>query len=237
MAAWAAGCFFGGAASGSAGKGIGSLLNSSHSVKEAFLRIGGQSELVNAFMAAILSLFGLVAAAYAVSAVLRLRSEETAGRADTVLVGAVSRARWWGSHLLVAGVGTVVMLVTAGLGVGLGYGLRINDAGHQTARLVAASLAQLPAVLLVAAIVVLIIGLVPDWSVAGGWTVLGIAVLVVLFGEGLRLNHWIQDISPFTHVPKVPGGPVSATPLVWICGLAVVIAVAGLVGLRRRDIG
>jgi polyether ionophore transport system permease protein len=237
MAAWAAGFFFGGAASGAAGKGIGSLLKSSHPIKESIVRIGGHTQIVNAYLAALLTLFGLVAAAYAVSAMLRLRSEETDGRADPLLAGPVSRARWWASHLLVAAGGTVVMLVVGGLGLGLGYGLRAGSAGHEVGMLVAASLAQLPAALVVVAVLLVIIGIVPAWSVPGGWTVLAIAVLVALFGEGLRLSHWIQDISPFTHVPKVPGVQVTATPLVWMCGLAFVLAAIGLAGLRRRDIG
>jgi polyether ionophore transport system permease protein len=237
LAAWAAGAFFGGAASGAAGKGIGELLKTSHAIKVSIVRIGGQTQIQNAYLAAIVSLLGLLAAVYAVSAVLRLRSEETAGRADSVLVGPVSRVRWSASHLLAGTVGTVVMLVVGGLGLGLGYGLRTNDAGHQVARLVTATLAQLPAALLVTAIVLVIIGFVPDWSIAGGWTVVAVAALIVLFGEGLRLSHWLLDISPFTHLPKLPGGQVSATPLAWLCTLAVVLAVVGLAGLRRRDIG
>ncbi len=237
LAAWAAGAFFGGAASGAAGKGIGSLLKTSHAIKVSIVRIGGQAQIQNAFLAAVVSLLGLLAAVYAVSAVLRLRSEETAGRADSVLVGPVSRIRWSASHLLVAVTGTVVMLIVGGLGLGLGYGLRTGDAGHQVARLVTATLAQLPAALLVAAAVLLIIGLLPAWSVAGGWTVIAVAALIVLFGEGLRLSHWILDISPFTHLPKLPGGQVTAAPLVWLCAIAAVLAAAGLAGLRRRDIG
>ena len=64
-----------------------------------FTRLGGQSAIVNAYLAALMLLGGLVAAAYGVSAVLRLRAEETAGRADPVLAGSVGRARWGLSHL------------------------------------------------------------------------------------------------------------------------------------------
>ena len=46
-----------------------------------------------------------------------------------------------------------------------------------------------------------------------------------------------MDLSPFTQTPKLPGGPVAAAPLAWLCGLAVALGVAGLLGLRRRDVG
>jgi ABC-2 type transport system permease protein len=53
----------------------------------------------------------------------------------------------------------------------------------------------------------------------------------------LQVSHWVLDISPFTHAPRLPGGTVSATALAWLCGVALVLGAAGLAGLRRRDIG
>jgi len=47
----------------------------------------------------------------------------------------------------------------------------------------------------------------------------------------------VLDISPFTHVPRLPGGTVSASPLFWLSVIAVVLCVTGLAALRRRDIG
>jgi hypothetical protein len=47
----------------------------------------------------------------------------------------------------------------------------------------------------------------------------------------------LSQISPFTHVPKLPGGTFSAVPLAWLAAVAVLLAAAGLAGLRRRDIG
>jgi ABC-2 type transport system permease protein len=65
----------------------------------------------------------------------------------------------------------------------------------------------------------------------------GLVVAIALFGQVLQLSHWVMDISPFTHAPRLPGGTVSAAPLVWLCVAALALAAAGLAGLRRRDIG
>jgi ABC-2 type transport system permease protein len=46
-----------------------------------------------------------------------------------------------------------------------------------------------------------------------------------------------MDISPFTHTPKLPGTAFTATPLLWLTGVAAVGLAVGLTGLRRRDIG
>ena len=234
---WAAGFAFTFAASGAAAKGIGSLLGGSTQLRNAFTRLGGQAGITDAYLAAIMSLAGLAAAAYATSAVLRLRAEETDGQAEALLATATSRIRWGLSHVAVAVVGTAVLLAVAGLAAGLGYGLRTGSAGSEVARLLGAAMVQLPASLAVAGIAVVLLGLLPRASVAGAWTVVGVMVLIALFGQVLRLSQWVLDVSPFTHVPKLPGASLTAAPLLWL-GLAVLALVAaGLAALRRRDIG
>jgi ABC-2 type transport system permease protein len=88
-----------------------------------------------------------------------------------------------------------------------------------------------------AGIAAALFGLAPKASVAGGWTALGAVFLMLFLGAALQLPGWVLDISPFTHVPKLPGGAVSAAPLAWMSVIAVALAIAGLAGLRRRDIG
>jgi ABC-2 type transport system permease protein len=46
-----------------------------------------------------------------------------------------------------------------------------------------------------------------------------------------------MDLSPLTHLPKLPGGDLSWTPLVWLIAITLALRSAGLLGLRRRDIG
>jgi ABC-2 type transport system permease protein len=73
--------------------------------------------------------------------------------------------------------------------------------------------------------------------VACGWLAVAVAGLIELFGPLFSLPQWALDISPFTHLPKLPGAQVSAPPLVWLSAAALALAVAGLAGFRRRDIG
>src|SRR5512140_2831107 len=146
-----------------------------------------------------MSLAGLAGAAYATSAVLRLRTEETDGQAEPLLATATSRIRWGLSHIAVAVIGTAVLLAVAGVAAGLGYGLRTGSAGSEVARLLGAAMVQLPASL----------------AVAGP--------AVVLFGLVLQLSQWILDVSPFPHVPKLSGAAVTlhttGPSLLWL-GLA-----------------
>ena len=236
LGGWAAGvvCVF--AASGAAAKGIGSLLGGSTQLRNEFTRLGGQAAITNAYLAALMLLAGLGAAGYATSAVLRLRTEETGGLVEPLLATAVGRIRWGLSQVAVAVFGTAVLLALAGLATGLGYGLRTGADGPQAARMLGAAMAQLPASLVIAGVAVALVGLLPGACVAGAWTVLGAVVVIDLFGQVLQLSHWLLDVSPFTHVPKLPGGTVSAAPLLWLCLAAITFSALGLAALRRRDI-
>jgi len=86
-------------------------------------------------------------------------------------------------------------------------------------------------------VAIAVFGLLPQVSAAVSWTAVGLAVALNIFGQVIQLSHWVLDISPFTHVPRLPGGTVSASPLFWLSMIAVALGGAGLAALRRRDIG
>ena len=73
-------------------------------------------------------------------------------------------------------------------------------------------------------------------SLTGTGVLAALAVRRDRIGLVLQLSHWVLDISPFTHAPRLPGGPVHAAPLLWLCGVALALSAAGLAALRRRDI-
>jgi ABC-2 type transport system permease protein len=245
LAGWAAGFLVGGLAIGVVAKSIGKLVGSSAGVARAVDKVGGQAVLSSArstirptvYLAACMSLIGLVAAAYAVSAVARLRADEEAGHDEALLAAPVSRVRWGGSHLLIAAIGTAVVLVAGGLGVGLAYGIAISDVSAQVPRLIGAGLVQLPAALAVAAVGAAFVGLLPKWSASAGWTALAVCGFIGVLGPALSLPQAVLDISPFAHVPKLPGGAFSIAPLAWLSAIALLLAGTGMAGLRRRDIG
>jgi ABC-2 type transport system permease protein len=234
---WAAGMAVFAAAFGSVAANIGSMLGSSAAARNAIARLGGQPGMTDAYLAAMMTIIGLVVAGYAVSVVLRLRSDETAARGELLLATATSRVNWAGSQFLVAAFGSAVMLAAAGLGAGVALGLRAGDPGAALPRLLGAAFVQLPAVLAVLAVAATAFGLLPRSCVAAAWSALGLAALLVLLGPTLRLAQWAQDLSPFTHVPKLPGGTMAVAPLVWLAAVAAALTVASLAALRRRDIG
>jgi ABC-2 type transport system permease protein len=198
--------------------------------------LGGAGSITDIYLAAILSWIGMLAAGYAVQATLRLRAEEAELRAEPVLATATPRTGWAGSHLVVAAAGSAVVLAVGGLLAGLAHGVRAGDLGAELPRVLGGAMVQLPAVWVMAAVGAALFGLAPRLVVGVTWAVLAVVLFVTMFGEPLQLSRLLIDLSPFTHLPRLPAAAFTATPLVWLLAVAVVLAAAGLAGFRRRDL-
>jgi ABC-2 type transport system permease protein len=185
-------------------------------------------------MATEMGFLAMITAAFGIQAASRLRTEETTFRAEPLLATATSRVRWALSHIGFALIGSTILLVVAGLAAGLSYA-SATDFG-QFGRVFGAAIAQLPSAWVLTGIVVAVFGVLPEWSVAG-WVALSVFVVIGFIGPILGVSQWVLDISPFTHTPKLPGTAFTAVPLLWLTGVAAVGLIAGLAGLRRRDIG
>jgi ABC-2 type transport system permease protein len=233
---WVVAMAVSGAVLGGAAKGIGDATGLSEQMNEVLIRMGGRASLADTFLAACFGIMGFVCAAYTVQATMRLRAEETAGRVEPLLATPVGRTSWVFSHVVFAWLGTAVLLVAAGAGAGLAYGGQIGDVGGQLGRSIGASLVQLPAAWVLAGLGLALFGLAP--RLAGlTWAALIACAVLLELGALFGLSQWIVDVSPFSHVPKLPGAAFTATPLLWLAVVAVALAAAGLTGFRRRDIG
>jgi ABC-2 type transport system permease protein len=183
--------------------------------------------VTDAFVASMIGMLGLIASLFAVSAVLRLHGEETSGRAEPVLANAVGRLRWAAGHLAIAFAGSALIMLLAGLGFIVGY-------GEQAGPILGACLVQLPAVWTVGGLAVLLYGALPRAATAA-WAVAGAVLLIGWLGPALDVPRTVLNLSPFGHLPKLPGGEMEWGPVVTLLALAVALTAGGLAGLRRRD--
>ncbi|MFL6124374.1 ABC transporter permease [Actinophytocola sp.] len=235
LTAWTGGFVALGVVLGYLAEGVGDLVGDNRAMKDVFTRLGGAQGLIDSYLAGMAGFFGLLAGAYAIQAMLRARAEETAGRVEPVLATATGRLRWLASHLLFSLLGPAVVLVAAGLAMGVTHGLNVRDVGGELPRLLAGTVVQLPAVWILSAVTVLLFGLLPRFA-AVAWAALSACLLISLVGQAAGLAQWVLDISPFTHLPKLPGGGVTALPLILLVAVALAVTAAGVTGFRRRDV-
>ncbi len=220
---------------GAVARSIADLVADSPELADVFARLGGASGAVDSYLAGVTGILGLIAAAYAVQAMLRARDEESTGSAELVLTTGTSRLRWLGSHLVFAFLGPALALAVSGAIAGLVHGLASGDVPGQVAAVLGGALAQVPAVWVLAAVAVGLCGLLPRFAQLA-WGAVAACLLVLLAGAALRLSQWVLDLSPFTHVPHLPGGHATVTPFVVLTLIAVAVSAAGMAGFRRRDV-
>jgi ABC-2 type transport system permease protein len=230
---WAIGVWALGLIYGSFSESIQNMVEDNPTLEQYFEAIGTAS-VVDAFFATAMLLQAILATGFAVSSALRTRAEEGADRLEPVLATAVSRSRWLLGSLLVTVLGTTVVVAAGGFGVGVTYAGTTGEVS-EIWRMTAYSLAYLPAVLVLVAVAVLLVGWVPR-AAGAAWAALAVCFVIAYLGALLDLPQRVMDVSPFNHVPGVPAEDLTTVPLVVLVLLAVAGVGVGLVGFRRRDI-
>lgn len=203
-----------------------------------YARMGGSDIALDAYQASVIEMAGMAVAIYTVQILLRMRAEEADGRLESVLAASVSRPRWIWSHLLNAGLGALLLLLAFAVSMSVGAAAVLGDLPAQLASLIAAGLVQLPAILLLAGAVVALTGILPRAAGALSWALLLLSILLgPMFGAAmLQLPGTAQDVSPFTHTPKLPGADFTAVPILGLIVIAAVLVAVGVASFRHRNV-
>ena len=204
------------------------------SAREMYERTLGTSQMLDAWFTMLIVMGGIAVAIYAVQVLLRMREEEARGRLEAVLSSAVSRPRWALSFVLASAIGGTVLLVAFATAVALTAGPGLGDTSGLLLDLNAAALAELPAVLAVAGVVVAVFAWLPRRAVPVAWVLLGLAILLSPLFD-LKLSQWLLDVSPFAH-QKAPAAAIAGVAPAALLGVAAVLITAGVARFRRRDL-
>jgi ABC-2 type transport system permease protein len=231
LLAWTGAMLLMGLVVGSLGKSIDAFLDSP-SARDMVTRLGGSASMIDAFFGTEQAMIAIIVSIFSIQSVLRLRSEESALRAEPLLATAVGRRTWAASHLLVAVLGSLWLLLVAGAGMGTTAAATLHDSAW-LGKLVAGQLQHAPAVLVMAGLTVAAFGLVPRLT-AVGWALLVAFLLIGELGPVFQLNQRVLDVSPFVHTPRL--GTFEAAPLVTLLIVAAALTAVGVEAFRHRDV-
>lgn len=202
--------------------------------QDLFAMVQGEA-IIDSFIGFIFSLLAMTCAIYTLLAVVKMRSEEVAGRLEPVLATAASRLSWAASHMVIVCIGTSILLLVSALGLGLSISATLESATI-IEELLHAAVAYMPAVWLVGGLAFALFGLLPK-TVHFAWVLVAYSMLIVMLGGLFGFPDWTLQFTPFGHVPLLPAEQYEAVPLFWLTGVTVVLLVIGFTGFRRRDIG
>ncbi|GAB3270264.1 exporter of polyketide antibiotics [Sinomonas notoginsengisoli] len=181
-------------------------------------------------------LAGVLAAACALQAIIRARQEEASGTGPWLVSQPLGRIRWFADYLALGSltIVAVMLLTAAGAWVSL---VASGDTSEAVGNVWMSAIDQIPAALIFLAIPALVFVAWPEATIPAGWTVLGVAVLLGVFGGLIGVDQSMTDLSPFSHTPVPgPGGRDWAGGL-WMLGISLVATVSSLALMRRREVG
>ncbi len=219
---------------------LGSIVSSSSkffdssSMRTWLETVAGTHDPLAAFMLFELGFVSLLTGVCAVVLARRLGTEEQAGRVEPLLAASVSHGRLLCAHVLVAMLGTLLLQCTVALAFWFGNALQTDDyAGLWDA--LARTLVYLPAVWLVMALAFAVFGLAPTLSYLG-WVAATATIVIAEFGPMFSWPTLLMDVSPYTHVPRMPATPMLWAPVLWLTLLTALVLAAALRGFQRRDL-
>ena len=234
LMAWGTGIVLFGLAYGSMINEIGEQYGDNPMVQDYFVALGlDTQQLTESVIAMVVMFMALLASLFTVSTISRLRSDETSNLAENLLATAVSRIRWAGESLVFGLVMPTLILLLTGLAGGALYAADTGN-WNDMWTFTGAIMAYAPALWLAAAVAVAVFGMIPK-AMLLAWFVPAYGFFALMIAPLMGLPGWMNDLSPFEYVPRIPSVDFEAMPLIVMTALALVLIVAGLLGIRSRD--
>ncbi len=212
-------------------------LASSAQMQDLLRRLGGDAgSLTDTFVSTEVQFLAVGAAAYGISAALRLRGEETDQHTEQVLATRTRRLEVLASHGVVALAGSAGLMVLLGIALSIGTATLYGGFGAALGHLLPSVLATVPPVWVCVGLALAVFGSAPR-IVYVAWALLTLFVVVGEFGPLFDLPRPVVDVSPFVHAVVLPGSGVVAAPMVVLLAIGLALVAGAGVAFRRRDIG
>jgi ABC-2 type transport system permease protein len=232
---WMIGAALYGLLAGTLSETVGTVVSGDENVRRVVeaLTPGGTTKITDTFVVAVAGMAGVLATAAGCQAVLRLRSEESAGRLELLWVGQLSRPRWLLGIIAVGAASAACVALAMGLTTGVAF-LLTGAGWERCASSLAAGAAQIPAALVFVGVAGLLVVWLPQLAIPVTWTLLAVAYALGPIGALLGLDESVRKLSPFQQTPVVPGDDPQIAGALAVLAIAVLCTAVATVGMRRR---
>jgi len=186
------------------------------------------------FMGFIMVVLGMVSIIPAIMTMNKLAQEERKNRSELLMSHAVSRWSVSFSHFLLAVLTGIVMLFMAVLGM-YSASMPVMDDPIAFSTFLSAIMVYIPTMILMLGVSILITGFSPTktWIV---WVFMGYSFFVSYLGQLLDLWDFLEKLTPFGYIPKLPVDDMNWLTQIIIFVLGLGIAYIGYHRYSKRDL-
>lgn len=170
-----------------------------------------------------------------VMSILRLKGEENAHRIEPII------SRSWSRNQVLATYTLLSVLICIGFPIVMGMvfwliGTNVMEEGLLSfSEIMGASMVHIPAILLVAGLTILLLGVKPKLT-SLIWIVIVYGFIVVYFADILDLPDWVRNLSLYEHTPVYPRENIDIINIIIYSVVALLLGMVGFIGYRKRDI-
>jgi len=191
------------------------------------------TELFASMVNNMMALFTLVAP---LLFILRAKAEEKSMRTELILATPVCRMKYLGAFACLAFIAAVLLQFLLALGLfSTAQALLPNPDDLSFGFLFEASMVYVPALWVMTALTVLLVGLLPK-AIGAIWGYYGYSFIVVFIGRMDIFPSWLRYTTPIGFVPQLPMDETNFAVLALLTAAALILTMAGLVFYRKRDI-
>ncbi|MFP7370844.1 ABC transporter permease [Lactococcus lactis] len=210
------------------------FISSNKTVKELF--VGNEtaaSAIRGNFMVTLFSILSILIAAFGVILLTKMVSEERKNRLEALYALPLSRLKVYSTYLL-----TAILSVILAQFLAL-FGIFIEQLGNKNAlsflEIMKSGMIWLVAVIFVLAILSLLLGFVPRLAELI-WVYLAFLLFMTYLGKLLSLPKWLENLSIYNYIPKLPVEKMNLPTVLFILILSVFLVLLGFEAYRRRDL-
>lgn len=212
---------------------LGATIDDMKGLADQLAPLSGSNSL-DSIIALWVRVTALIAAAMVATQLLNLRSDEETGIMEARLATPVSRWRVFAARLAFTAISTTIALALSGAIMGLIYGVTVSDMDW-VGKLAIASLAYLPSLAVIAGIALACYGWLPRLCTPITWAAIGLAWIIAIVGEMLKIPKTALDQLPFV-APDLPAANPDESTIIVTCAVALALILIGYLGYRRRGI-
>ncbi|WP_078381837.1 ABC transporter permease [Sutcliffiella halmapala] len=233
MIAWAIGAYILGISYGSVLGDLEAFFESNDMMAELLASAGGAT-LTEQFLTMLMSIIAMICTIPTLMVMLKLKGEEKKNHLEHLLSRAVSRMKVMGSYFTLSMIIGFITLILAVIGLWSG-GVAVMDDPISFTTVFQGAMVYLPAIWVMVGLTVLLVGLFPKFT-GVIWLYLAYSFVVVYLGGLFQFPEWMNKLSPFGHIPKLPVEEIDYMKVTTLIIISIVLLLAGFIGYRKRDI-
>ena len=234
LGAWAVAVVVLAAAYGSVMANLSSFVGSNPMYQQLLGTGSGSYGLTGAMVATLMIIMSVVGAVPVLAAAFGLQGQEHRGRLDQIIGAAVSRTRLFGAYAGLALAGAIAMQALSALAF-WAVAASVTHPPVSAWLVVRVCLNYLPVLVFFAGLGLALVGWAKRVTLLG-WAYLAVSFLLVYLGGLLDVPRWAERLTPFGLVRRWPTETFSVWPVIGLVVAGALLAVAGAVGFRRRDV-